>query len=233
VSYRAGAPIAGIVARSGAVDRVLMEGDVDPAYDVVVSVGDLPHLLRIGGDVPPPLALPVPEQGRVDAARRLAALGPPPTIGLTWRAGTREWNALLKEVPAADLGAALRGVPATFVALQRAPDPGEIDALASALGAPVHDLSALNRDLDAMLAVLAELDVYIGVSNTNTHLRAGTGRPSHVLVPHPPEWRWMHAGERSPWFPQCPLYREARTTVGWKDALAMLGRDILAPLSKG
>ena len=28
-------------------------------------------------------------------------------------------------------------------------------------------------------------------SNANTHLRAGLGRPQRVLVPDPPEWRWM------------------------------------------
>jgi tetratricopeptide (TPR) repeat protein len=238
VIYRAGAPIARLVARSAAVDVVLADSDADPEHDMVVSIGDLPHLLRIGtaADVPPPLVLPVSAPERANMARRLAELGPPPYVGLTWRAGTREWNALLKEVPVAELGAALRGVPATFVALQRAPDPGEVETMSGAIGAPVHDLSPLNRDLDGMLALLDILDAYVGVSNTNTHIRAGTGRASHVLVPHPPEWRWMNSGARSPWFPDFPLYRQQRLadgTSGWESALAALRRDILAVVSKG
>jgi hypothetical protein len=87
-----------------------------------------------------------------------------------------------------------------------------------------------------MLALLDLVDAYVGVSNTNTHLRAGTGRPSHVLVPHPPEWRWMHAGERSPWFPEFSLYRQQRPDAGrsgWENALAALRRDIVATVSKG
>jgi tetratricopeptide (TPR) repeat protein len=236
--YRAGAPIAQIVERSGVVDVVLRNGDPDPEHDVAVSIGDLPYLVatQSASDLPPPLMLPVPADEKASARRSLAELGPPPYIGLTWRAGTREWNALLKEVSAAELGTALNGIPATFIALQRAPDAGEIDALSRAVGAPARDLSALNRDLVGMLAVLDAIDAYVAVSNTNTHLRAGTGCPSHVLVPHPPEWRWMHAGARSPWFPACPLYRQRHAAAGmsgWEDALAGLRRDILALVARG
>ncbi|HTI87947.1 MAG TPA: tetratricopeptide repeat protein [Alphaproteobacteria bacterium] len=236
--YRAGVPIAQIVERSGVVDVVLRNGEPDPKHDIAVSIGDLPYLLatQSKGDLPPPLVFPVPADETASARRSLAELGPPPYIGLTWRAGTREWNALLKEVSAAELGIALKNIPATFVALQRSPDPGEIDALSRAIDATVHDLSALNRDLSGMLALLDTIDVYVAVSNTNTHLRAGTGRPSHVLVPHPPEWRWMHAGARSPWFPACALYRQLHAgpgMSGWEDALAALRRDILALVAKG
>jgi tetratricopeptide (TPR) repeat protein len=183
--------------------------------------------------VPPPFALaPLPERIAGWKAR-FAALGPAPYVGLTWRAGTPPqaqrgavWM-MSKQVPRGALAAALREVPGTLVALQRHPATGEIDALAAALGRPVHDLTALNQDLEAMLAVLSLLDEYVAVSNTNVHLRAGTGRASRVLVPSPAEWRWLAAGRASPWFPGTVVYRQ--TLQGeWAGALAELRQDLLA-----
>jgi hypothetical protein len=139
----------------------------------------------------------------------------------------------MKVVPVAAFGRALVGLPGTFLALQRALDVGEIEALSAAVGRPVHDLAPLHQNLEAMLAILHRIDAYVAVSNTNTHLRAGTGRVSHVLVPHPPEWRWMNAGDRSPWFPEFPLYRQrvaASADGGWDIALAALRRDLSASL---
>jgi tetratricopeptide (TPR) repeat protein len=233
LTYRAGPAVASIVSRSGAVDRVLAEGEPEPDRDRTLSIGDLPHALGVGtgADLPPPLALPAEEAELAKIAAEFARLGPPPYVGLTWRAGTRAWNALLKAVPVAALGRALAGLPATFLSLQRGPDAGEIEALSAALGAPAHDLSGLNRSLETMLALLHRIDAYVGVSNTNTHLRAGTGRIGHVLVSHPAEWRWMNAGERSPWFPDFPLYRQRAAEdaeAGWDEALGRLRGDLAA-----
>jgi hypothetical protein len=76
-----------------------------------------------------------------------------------------------------------------------------------------------------MLAALEVLDEHVCVSNTNVHLRAGLGRASRVLVPYPPEFRWMNAGAESPWFPGSPVYRETAED-GWAPALAALARDL-------
>lgn len=182
-----------------------------------IVVADLPYVLDSDAM---PAALPLAAlPARVDAWRALlAAFGPAPYVGVTWRAGTdfrrrAEFGAniqsLFKEVPAAALAGALRGARGSLVSLQRLPDPGEVDAFAAAAGRPVLDAGAANDDLEEALGLLAVLDEYAGVSNTNTHLRAGLGRTAHVLAPYPPEWRWMAEGERSPWFPGFDVYRIA------------------------
>jgi hypothetical protein len=76
-----------------------------------------------------------------------------------------------------------------------------------------------------MLALMEAFDEYVAVSNTNVHLRAGLGKASRVLVPWPPEWRWTRSDERSPWFPDCPLYR-ASAEGGWDAALGRLAADL-------
>jgi hypothetical protein len=134
---------------------------------------------------------------------------------------------LHKETPLQLLGAAVRGVNGTLLALQRNPRPGEIDELSARATRPVHDLTALNEDLEGMLALLALADEYIGVSNTNMHLRAGAGRPACVLMPRPAEWRWFSAGDESPWFPGFRVYRQGRDGK-WDAAFDRLERDLRA-----
>jgi hypothetical protein len=115
---------------------------------------------------------------------------------------------LHKEIPLKRLGAAVRGVNGSLIALQRNPQPGELEELSGHAAKPVHDLTALNEELEAMLALLALIDDYIGVSNTNMHVRAGVGRTARVLVPRPAEWPWMISGNKSPWFPGFRIYRQ-------------------------
>jgi hypothetical protein len=194
-------------------------------------VGDLPHLLARGGDpgFPPPLRL-LPDPARVARFRSaLAALGPAPWLGITWRAGLRREGRIVlsKQVPIGPLADALRGVGGTIVALQRAPQPGEIESLSQDLGRPVHDYSSVNAELEDMLALLEALDLYVGVSNTNTHLRAGLGRRGHVLVPWPPEWRWPDGPGASPWFPDCDVYRQGGDG-DWRHGLERLRADLQA-----
>lgn len=209
--------------------------DLDGATRDVVLAADLPELLPgLAASVPPPLALTA-DPLRVAAMRsRLEALGPPPYVALAWRAGEprigRRMETLFKQVPPAEMGAALRGVTATWLVIQRDPRADEIDALARAIGAPVHDCSAVNTDLEDALALLAAAREYIGVSSTMVHLRAGVGGEARIVVPFPYEWRWMESGDRSPWFPQAAIYRQD-ADGRWDAAMSRLAADLEASFS--
>lgn len=178
-----------------------------------VFVGDLPWLLDANDpdDFPPPLRL-TPSQDRVHRLEeRFPASPGKPLVGLTWRAGTVAPGPVarqLKELAPEDLARAAQERRGTWISVQREPRAGEREALERALGAPVHDLSGANEDLEEMLALMSVLDDYVGVSNFNTHLRAGLGRPMEVLVPFPPEWRWGVAGGHCAWFPTARIARQ-------------------------
>jgi len=191
-----------------------------------VFIGDLPWLLAADNPALFPAPLPLaPQPDRVKRLRAsLQALGPRPWVALTWRAGTvtpGPMRTQLKEIAPAQLGQALRAHEATWVSVQRLPRAGEREALAQALGAPVHEASAANDDLEEILALLSVVDGYVGVSSANTHLRAALGASMQVLVPHPPEWRWGLEGSRSPWFPTMSVLRQ-EANVRWDSALASL-----------
>lgn len=238
VSYRADPKLATILRRSVSLDHWISSSDASPNANFFVMLGDLPFFLS--GDAADkeqnlcPASLPLtPLAENLHAMRaQLCKLGPPPYIGITWRGGTPpeeqstalSWM-LFKEVPMAALAGSLREVEGTLIALQRKPGAGEIDQLSRLLHRPLHDLSGANEQLEDMLALLTLLDDYIGVSNTNMHLRAALGRTARVLVPCPAEWRWMASGDESPWFPGFGVYRQ-KNDGDWVTALNRLACDL-------
>ena len=92
--------------------------------------------------------------------------------------------------------------------MQRHPRAGEREKLAASLGAPVRDFNAANDDLEEMLALMSLVDAYAGVSNANVYLRTGAGRDMQLLVPYPPEWRWVLETDRTPWFANVRVHRQ-------------------------
>jgi hypothetical protein len=118
-------------------------------------------------------------------------------------------------------------VPATVAILQRGAAAADIDAFTRALGRPAPDLTVRDDDLEELLALMERVDEYVGVSNTNMHLRAAAGRSARVLMPLPPDWRWGDAGEASAWFPGFRIYRES-PAAGWESALARVAGDLAA-----
>ena len=194
--------------------------------------GDLGELTGAGVSTvfPPPLSLNPDPDRRQRLAAQLAELGPGPTIGLTWRAseeidlpGRLLDKALPAEVLGEALGMALEGRPATLVAVMRRPDPEGLARLQARLDRPLHALTV--DDPADLLALMDLLDHYLAVPNTALHLRAARNRPAHVLVPHPPEWRWGMASEVSPWFPDFTLHR-ATPGGDWGPAMARLGERL-------
>ncbi len=229
VTYRSDPRIASLLSRVEEINRIAAPNEQPVAEELVFAVGDLPCLLGMQriDQIPPSLTLTSLPQHIESLKAWLARLGPPPYVGVTWRAGTAaKRESLYKELSLLHLAEALREIPATVLVLQRNPQPGEIEAFTQALGRPAHDLSALNEDLEQMLALLSLIDDYMGVSNTNMHLRAGVGRTARVLVPAPPEWRWMAEGRESPWFPGFTVYRQ-RYDGSWGEALAALRQNLI------
>jgi hypothetical protein len=198
---------------------------------IALWMGDLPAFVQPLAAEPMPTLRARPDGARAARMRERLGAGSLPVVGLAWVAGMQTGRGpvgqtvLSKEVDPAAIGAALKGVRARFVSLQRHPAPGSREALEAALGAPVMDLSGANGDLEDMLALASLLDEYVGVSSTNVHLIAAAGGHGRILVPYPADWRWRASGDESPWFPGFPTYRQD-ADGGWSAPLARLAHDL-------
>jgi Flp pilus assembly protein TadD len=228
--YVADPRLASFIRRAKWVDHVAEKGEPIGDSHAVLFVSELPLVLGMAteADIPPPVPLEPLPQKRQEIALRLAhqRKTAQPLIGITWRAGgNKRKKQMSREIPLEQLAAALRGKQATFIVVQRNPQPGEIAAFETALGQPVMDFSDLNDDLEGMLALMEQLDDYIGVDNTNMHLRTSLGKSARMLVPHLEDFRCMAKGDHSPWFPGFAIYRRT-TDYSWDSALKQLICDL-------
>ena len=221
IHYQSGQAIETLCQRIDGIDA-LIQGPVDDGY----TIADLPFLLRCSEAVGSVSILPL--EDRLNAMRsRLFAEGPAPYIGITYRAGIAEPGSLFKEAPIDGIASALKNIEATIIVVQRDPQDRDIEFLEDNLDLQLTSFAKINDDLEDMLALLALLDDYVGVSNTNMHLRAAVAKPARVLVTHPGEYRWMAEGHQSPWFPGFKLYRQG-VDGDWQRAFDDLATDLKA-----
>jgi len=204
--------------------------DAGASFDLQVPMGSLPGLLRTApAQFPPHHGYLVPDPARVAALRtRLEALGPGPFVGLSWRGGLARTRRALRSVPLERVLAGLGTSAGTvFVALQYGDCAAEIAAVERGGATCVHHWPDLLADYDETAALVCALDAVVTVCTSLVHLTGALGRPAWVLVPFAPEWRYLRAGERMPWYPSVRLVRQAAPGA-WDPALQSIRAALAA-----
>ena len=52
------------------------------------------------------------------------------------------------------------------------------------------------------------LDLVITVDTSVAHLAGALGRPTWILLPYTPDYRWLLDRDDSPWYPTARLFRQ-------------------------
>ena len=178
-----------------------------PAFDMHCPISGLPpafetRLDTIPSEVP---YLPAPPQHLVQTWND--RLGPHDKlrVGLVWSGNPQHGNDHNRSIP---LGALLRllDLDATFVSLQKDPRPADRDVLTQR--GDIVDLTAHLTDFVETAALIGCLDLVITVDTSVAHLAAALGRPTWILLPYTPDYRWLLDREDSPWYPTVRLFRQ-------------------------
>lgn len=189
-------------------------------------LGDLPHLFQMD-HIPAPITL---RQGFITPAEFLATRIPDEIrIGIAWESGIppgQQRGTLQnhKRVPLPLLVNFTNTLKCTLVNLQRNPTQGDTDYLRAYSTNPVFTpMASVYDELDTLLVQLQNLDSYIGVSSTTTHLLASLAIPASIFVPYPADFRFP-PGHTSPWFPHFRVYHQD-SRGDWAGAFALHASD--------
>jgi hypothetical protein len=107
------------------------------------------------------------------------------------------------------LFAPLARVPGiVFVSLQKGTPAAQ--ARTPPKGMTLLDWTAELQDFADTAALVAALDLVIGVDTSVIHLAGALARPTWVLNRFDTCWRWFRDREDSPWYPTLRLFRQAR-----------------------
>jgi tetratricopeptide (TPR) repeat protein len=72
----------------------------------------------------------------------------------------------------------------------------------------VHDYSIALFDFSDTAALLSQLDLIISVDTSVAHLAGAMGKPTWVMLPYVPDFRWLWDREDSLWYPSMRLFRQ-------------------------
>ena len=178
-----------------------------PAFDFHVPICSLPLAFRTTLDtIPSPVSYaPASLESRVQAWED--RLGPREKlrVGLVWSGNAKHANDRNRSMPLRTLGRIL-DLDATFVSLQKDPRPEDRAVLRERTG--IIDLTADLTDFVETAALVTCLDLVISVDTGVAHLAATLGRPTWILLPWMPDYRWLLDRDDSPWYPTMRLFRQ-------------------------
>ena len=211
------------------VDFRPADAAVDPAaYDHHLPMGHLCQFLR--ADLAQIRAAPAPylqaDPARTAAIRARLGDGRVPIYGLSWRSSSL--TRLHKSIDPARLVASLPDDDVVLVNLQYGDTADEIAAVKAATGREIIDLPEIDNfnDIDGLAATIAACDRIITIANVTADLAGGLAKDVCVLLGPDTDWRWLAAGDGTPWYPSARLYRQTGRSA-WPPVLAALAADLM------
>jgi ADP-heptose:LPS heptosyltransferase len=66
------------------------------------------------------------------------------------------------------------------------------------------------HNFDDTAALIDNLDLVISVDTSVAHLAGALAKPTWLLLPVIPDWRWMLNRSDSPWYPTMRLFRQTK-----------------------
>ncbi len=133
-------------------------------------------------------------------------------VGLVWAGRSSHINDRNRSMKL-NLLAGLKDVAGiSFYSLQKGPARAQI-AQSVFAGSSIDWTDKLDDFADTT-ALVANLDLVIGVDTAVAHLAGAIGKPVWVLLSTPPDWRWLLKRADSPWYPTMRLFRQECAVIG-------------------
>ena len=180
-----------------------------PAFDLHCAISSLPMVFGTRLDtIPNEPYLPPASADRVRAWE--VRLGPRHRmrVGLVWSGNATHTNDRNRSIPLRAL-LPLLDADADFVSLQKEPRPDDEAVLAERTD--IVDLTGHLADFVETAALVTCLDLVISVDTSVAHLAAALGKPTWILLPHTPDFRWLLDRNDSPWYPSVRLFRQSES----------------------
>jgi tetratricopeptide (TPR) repeat protein len=208
---------------TAAIARSDARGDALPAFDVYCPLGSLPRALRTEvASIPAQVPYLKPSEERIAKWRERIARLPSPRVAIAWSGSAGHANDRNRSIALRQL-APLLASAAGFVSIQRELRPADAEELAR--WPQLMQVGDELADFDDTAAVVALADLVIAVDTSVAHLAGALGRPTWVLLPFCPDWRWMLERGDSPWYPTVRLFRQP-AAGDWESVIAMVNAEL-------
>jgi len=194
----------------------IARGQVLPAFDLHCPLLSLPLAFRTTLDTIPAIVPYLRASAGTTTAWR-SRLGPKtrPRIGLAWSSGISD--------PARDIPLALLrpldGGDYDLIGLQTQVHPADLAEQSTFVN--LRSYASRIADFDDTAALVELCDIVVSVDTSVAHLAGAMGKPTWILLPFAPDWRWQIGRSDSPWYPSATLLRQVQRGR-WESVVAEL-----------
>jgi tetratricopeptide (TPR) repeat protein len=204
---------------------VLARGEPLPSFDLQCPLGSLPLACRTElATVPADIPYLAADPARIAKWRPRLDAVPAPRVALAWSGRASHVNDRNRSLAFERLAPLLALPGLSFVSVQRELRAGEAERIA--VEPRLTHLGDALDDFADTAAVLSLVDLVISVDTAVAHVAAALDRPTFVLLPFQPDWRWLLGRDHTPWYPQVRLFRQG-APGDWDGTIARLA-DALA-----
>ena len=198
------------------VERIVPTGQALGQFDLHCALPSLPLMFKTTLDsIPAEISYLEAEPEAVKSWRaRIDRTGKHLQIGLAWAGSADNRNDRNRSIPLAKFSPLADPDRLRFHSLQITPPPANA-------GVSVIDWSGELKDFADTAALIANLDLIISVDTAVAHLAGAMGKKVWLLLPFPPDWRWLLDRSDSPWYPSIRLFRQ-ETPGDWDDVVRRL-----------
>jgi tetratricopeptide (TPR) repeat protein len=189
------------------VSHCLPLADVTLPFDMYCAISSLPFAFGTTLETIPSATpyLPACEESRLQVWENRLGSHDRLRVGLVWSGNLQHKNDHNRSIPLRML-AQILDIDATFVSLQKDVRPDDKVTLLERT--EIVDLTDHLTDFTETAALVSCLDLVITVDTSVAHLAGAMGRPTWILLPYTPDYRWMLDRNDSPWYPTVRLFRQ-------------------------
>ena len=143
-------------------------------------------------------------------------------VGVVWCGNPTHQNDHNRSIALSTL---LEGIPDSVEVVSLQKEVRDIDHAVLECHSHVRHFGEALRDFSDTAALCSLMDVVVSVDTSVAHLSAALGKPTWILLPFNPDWRWLLDREDSPWYPSVKLYRQ-HALGDWEQVREKLQHDL-------
>lgn len=145
-------------------------------------------------------------------------------VGIVWGGSPTHKNDRHRSCKLTDFLPILQTPGIDFYSLQKGKRTSELEDLPPEI--QIKDMGGQLHDYGDTAAIISQLDLLISVDTSVVHLAGALGKPVWTLLCFNPDWRWMVAGEETPWYPTMGLFRQPQPG-DWHSVFQRVQQELL------
>ena len=195
----------------GSIDSnitIILMGQTLPHFDFQCPLLSLPLKFGTGlKNIPSPNRYIWADKRIVPKWKKKIGSQKKPLIGLAWEGNPLHKNDYNRSILLAEL---IPHLPKKYEYIGLQKDIRESNLKTLKRSSMIDNLIDNNVSMDDTAAIIENLDIVISVDTSVAHLSASMGKPTWILLPFVPDWRWLLNRNDSPWYKSVKLFRQEK-----------------------